>query len=93
MRRTFGSLVSRFKAFNTRLSHNVYTFMRTGFRIPIATKLILSFLAVIIIVSAVFTIVGIRLISGRILTEAQQEVKSRPELCQGHLPGKVGSRQ
>ena len=74
MQRILGSLAIRFKAFNTRLSHDVDTFMRMGFRIPIATKLILSFLAVIIIVSAVFTTVSIHLISDRILTQAQQTV-------------------
>ncbi len=48
---------------------------RSGLRIPIATKLIWSFLLVILITSAVFTIVGIRLISYRIVTEAQEKVR------------------
>ena len=46
-----------------------------AFRIPIATKLILSFLLVITLVSAVFIIVGIRLISDRIVEEAQEHVR------------------
>jgi len=47
---------------------------KRGLRIPIATKLILSFLLIIVITSAVFTIVGIQLISDRIVTEAQEKV-------------------
>jgi two-component system NtrC family sensor kinase len=45
-----------------------------GLRIPIATKLILSFLLIIIITSTVFTIVGIQLINNRIVAEAQEKV-------------------
>lgn len=44
--------------------------------IPIATKLIASFLAIIVAGSAVFTIVGISLISDRIVTEAQERVRT-----------------
>jgi two-component system NtrC family sensor kinase len=47
---------------------------KRGLRIPIATKLILSFLLIIVITSAVFTVVGIQLISDRIVTEAQEKV-------------------
>lgn len=47
---------------------------KRGLRIPIATKLILSFLLIIVISSAVFTVVGIQLISNRIVTEAQEKV-------------------
>jgi two-component system NtrC family sensor kinase len=47
---------------------------KRGLRIPIATKLILSFLLIIVITSAVFTSVGIQLISDRIVTEAQEKV-------------------
>ena len=47
---------------------------KRSLRIPIATKLILSFLLIIIITSAVFTIVGIQLIGDRIVTEAQEKV-------------------
>ena len=89
MRSTFSSLASWFRVFNARLSHSIDTFMRTGLRIPIATKLILSFLVVIIVISAIFTVVGIRLISDRILTEAQERVyldlNSAREIYQGKL--------
>ncbi|MCX6038893.1 MAG: cache domain-containing protein [Chloroflexi bacterium] len=47
---------------------------KRGLRIPIATKLILSFLLIIVITSTVFTVVGIQLISNRIVTEAQEKV-------------------
>jgi two-component system NtrC family sensor kinase len=47
---------------------------KRGLRIPIATKLILSFLLIIVITSAIFTVVGIQLISDRIVTEAQEKV-------------------
>jgi two-component system NtrC family sensor kinase len=47
---------------------------KRGLRIPIATKLILSFLLIIVITSTVFTVVGIQLISDRIVTEAQEKV-------------------
>jgi hypothetical protein len=46
---------------------------RNGFRIPIATKLSLSFLVVIVIISAVFIVIGIRLIGDRIVAEAQEK--------------------
>ena len=58
-------------------------------RIPIATKLILSFLLVIIMTSAIFTIAGIRLIENRIVAEAQETVKrdlnSAREIYAGRL--------
>jgi two-component system NtrC family sensor kinase len=46
-----------------------------GFHLPIATKLILSYLPIIIITSGIFTVVGIQLISTRILIEAQEKVR------------------
>ncbi|MEW6717191.1 MAG: cache domain-containing protein [Chloroflexota bacterium] len=45
-------------------------------RIPIATKLILSFLLIIISISALFVLVGIRLISNQIVSEAQEKVRN-----------------
>ncbi|UCF60041.1 MAG: cache domain-containing protein [Anaerolineaceae bacterium] len=48
---------------------------RFRFRIPIATKLILSFLLIITLISAVFVVVGIRLIGDRIVAEAQEKVR------------------
>lgn len=44
-------------------------------RIPISTKLILSFLVTITLTSVVFLIVGIRLIEDRVVAEAQEKVK------------------
>jgi two-component system NtrC family sensor kinase len=46
-----------------------------GIRIPISTKLILSFLLIIAIISAVFIAVGIHLIGNRIVEEAQEKVR------------------
>src|SRR5271157_3250977 len=66
MRNTFGIPASYFRNFKARLSR--------GLRIPIATKLSLSFLVVIIIISMVFTVVGIQLISDQIVAEAQEMV-------------------
>jgi len=44
--------------------------------IPIVTKLILSFLLIIIITSAVFSVVGVQLIGDRIVSEAQDRVRT-----------------
>jgi two-component system, NtrC family, sensor kinase len=44
-------------------------------RTPIATKLALSFLLIVMMASLIFTAAGIRLISGRIVAEAQETVK------------------
>ena len=49
-------------------------FRKNGLRTPIATKLVFSFLLVIVIISAVFMLVGIKLIGSRIVTEAQDKV-------------------
>jgi two-component system NtrC family sensor kinase len=46
------------------------------FRIPIATKLILGYLLVIVFISVVFMVVGVRLISSLILSEAQEKVRN-----------------
>ena len=45
-------------------------------QIPIATKLILSYLPIIIVTSGIFTVVGINFISKRILSEAQEKVRN-----------------
>ena len=63
-----------FKAFYERFLRGFDSANKRGFRIPIATRLILSFLLIIVIISATFTIVGIQLISDRIVTEAQEKV-------------------
>jgi two-component system NtrC family sensor kinase len=59
---------------NRRFSINM-TWLR-NIKIPIATKLILGFLLIIIIVSIVFMVVGTRLIRDRILVEAQEKVRN-----------------
>ena len=43
-------------------------------RIPIATKLVLSFLVIVAFISTIYMVVGIQLISNRILSEAQDKV-------------------
>ncbi len=48
---------------------------RSGVRVPIVTKLILSFLLIIALISTVFMVVGIRLIGDRIVAEAQEKVR------------------
>ncbi|MEK6569958.1 MAG: hypothetical protein AABZ61_01200, partial [Bacteroidota bacterium] len=47
---------------------------KSGVRIPIATKLILGFLLIIVLTSAVFSVVGVQLIGDRIVSEAQEKV-------------------
>ncbi len=74
MQRAIGNWVNGLKNFSAKVSRGIDAFLRTGLRIPIATNLTLSFLAVIIIISTIFTIVSIHLIGDRILTEAQQTV-------------------
>jgi two-component system NtrC family sensor kinase len=46
-----------------------------GIRMPIATRLTLSFLLVILMASVIFTVAGIQLIGNRIVAEAQETVK------------------
>ncbi len=62
---------------------------KDGVRIPIAAKLILSFLLIIILLSAIFTLAGIQLISNRIVAEAQDKVRhdlnSAREIYQSEL--------
>lgn len=58
-------------------------------RLPIVTKLTLSFLSIILLSSLIFTIVGIQLISNRIIEEAQDRVRNdlnaAREIYQNHL--------
>lgn len=49
---------------------------KSGSTISIATKLILGFLLIIVITSAVFIVVGIQLIGDRIVSEAQERVRT-----------------
>ena len=81
----------------TKPSNAIHARRRSGFaliskdgvRIPIATKLILSFLLIIILLSAIFTVAGIHLISNRIVAEAQDKVRhdlnSAREIYQSEL--------
>lgn len=45
-------------------------------RLPIATKLTLSFLSIILLSSLIFTFVGIQIINNRIIEEAQERVRN-----------------
>jgi two-component system NtrC family sensor kinase len=45
-------------------------------RLPIATKLTLSFLSIILLSSLIFTIAGIQIINNRIIAEAQERVRN-----------------
>ena len=60
-----------------------------SFHMPIATKLLLSYLPIIIVTSGVFTVVGIKLITTRIVEEAQEKVRhdlnSAREIYQNQL--------
>ncbi len=47
----------------------------TGARLSLATKLVLSFLLIIVLVSALFVIVGVRLIGDRVIIEAEEKVR------------------
>ncbi|MBN1312818.1 MAG: cache domain-containing protein [Anaerolineae bacterium] len=51
-------------------------FSKSSYTIPIATKLIASFLAIIVTGNAVFTVVGISVIGDRVVTEAQERVRT-----------------
>lgn len=61
----------------------------SGLRTSVTTRLTLSFLLVIIMISAIFTVAGIRLIGNRIVAEAQETVKrdlnSAREIYAGRL--------
>jgi two-component system NtrC family sensor kinase len=49
---------------------------RTGVKLPIATKLILSFVLVIVVTSLGFIAVGVQLIGNRVVAEAQEKVRN-----------------
>lgn len=49
--------------------------LKNSIKVSIATKLIFGFLIVITIISAIFMVVGVRLISDRIVSEAQEAVR------------------
>jgi two-component system NtrC family sensor kinase len=64
---------------------------KSGVRIPIATKLILSFLLVIVIISVVFIVAGVQLIGNRIVSEAQEKVRYDLNAAQEMDSSKLGS--
>jgi two-component system NtrC family sensor kinase len=66
------NLSSELEKITPQVSSN---FSSKGFHFPIATKLIFSYLSIIIITSGIFTIAGIKLITDRILTDAQAKVR------------------
>lgn len=77
------------KAIHERRRSGFALISKDGVRIPIAAKLILSFLLIIILLSAIFTVAGIQLISNRIVVEAQEKVRhdlnSAREIYQSEL--------
>jgi len=64
----------RSKIFPEILFPGILSLTRRVPRIPIATKLILSFLIIIAVTSVIFSIVGIQIITNRIVSEAQEKV-------------------
>jgi two-component system NtrC family sensor kinase len=69
-------MAQKLSAFYKGVKRKIHRIQSNGIRIPIATKLVLFFLLVIVITSAIFTIVGIRLIGNRIIAEAQEKVRN-----------------
>jgi two-component system NtrC family sensor kinase len=59
-------------------------------RVPIATKLTLSFLSIIVLISAVFIVMGVRLIGDRIVAEAQEKVTHDLNAAREIYLGKLG---
>lgn len=49
---------------------------RPGVKLPIASKLSLSFLVVIVFMSVVFVVVGVQLVANRVVSEAQEKVRN-----------------
>src|SRR4030066_973446 len=49
---------------------------KNGFPMPIARKLVLSFLLVSIVATAIFTFAGIRLMANRIVAETQDRIRN-----------------
>jgi two-component system NtrC family sensor kinase len=64
----------RFRYDEKDRSHGVGSTQKGSFRIPIAIRLILSFLLIIVMTNLIFTVVGVQIISNRIVAEAQDKV-------------------
>jgi len=68
-----------------------YVFNRkSDVQMSLATKLILNFIAIIVIVSIVFTVVGIQLIGNRVVTEAQEMVRQDLNAAREIYSSKLG---
>jgi two-component system, NtrC family, sensor kinase len=59
-----------------RVFHWFESILEKNIRLPIASKLILSFLSIIIFSSLIFTLLGAQIISGLITSEAQERVRN-----------------
>jgi two-component system NtrC family sensor kinase len=63
-----------FRVFDKHRSRGDGSARKGNIRIPIALRLILSFLLIIVVTNLIFTIVGVQIISDRIVAEAQEKV-------------------
>jgi two-component system NtrC family sensor kinase len=63
---------------------------QAGVKVPIATKLILSFLLVIVVTSLVFIAAGIQLIGNRVVAEAQEKVRNDLNAAREIYLGELG---
>jgi two-component system, NtrC family, sensor kinase len=63
-----------FRVFDKRRSRGNDSNYKRSLRIPIAIRLILSFLLIIVMTNLIFTVVGVQIISDRIVSEAQEMV-------------------
>ncbi|MBE3040111.1 MAG: hypothetical protein IMZ62_15040, partial [Chloroflexi bacterium] len=64
----------RLRGYDKHRSRGVGSTHKGSFRIPIAIRLILSFLLIIVVTNLLFTIVGVQIIGNRIVAEAQEKV-------------------
>jgi len=64
----------RLKGYDKHRSRGVGSAHKGSFRIPIAIRLILSFLLIIVVTNLILTVVGARIIGNRIVAEAQEKV-------------------
>jgi len=82
-------MTGRVDVINRNNGKGINEIFKKTLRIPIATKLILGYLAIIILTSAIFTIAGIQIISNRIFAEAQEmvshDLNSAREIYYGDL--------
>jgi len=82
-------MTSRVGILNRRNGKGITGLFNRALRIPIATKLILGYLAIIVLTSVIFIVAGIQIISNRILAEAQEmvnhDLNSAREIYSGEL--------